>query len=397
MNTPEVDVAPSGVSNASPARSPESDDARSAPRGRATRIAFFGFYGRHNFGDDLFGYLLQAISARTPGIQPLIVGASPARELTHPFHLPVARALWARPGAMGAAARSLTYIAAVFRARAVVFGGGSLFGANASLSFAKLIVTAGHWFNRPVAALGVSVGPFATVERRNAFGDVLRAMPYIAVRDEASVHAVANATGSAPANLRDLAFALPAIYTPRRKPDERRTLIVSIHLRHYTDAVLAILARVDSQRLVDEVVFVSLDAESVAVTGDIARLFSPSNVSVRRFQYGSSITAVVDLLAAASCVVTSKLHGAIVSFVYDTPVMLFCYQRKCAEFLLDNALPGPQEPQPSDDVCVTHVTELLARESSEQRYSSAQWHLDQFGRFIARIGDAGAPAGPLDD
>jgi hypothetical protein len=56
------------------------------------------------------------------------------------------------------------------------------------------------------------------------------------------------------------------------------------------DAVLAILTKVDSQRLVDEVLFVSLDDESVAVTGDIARLFSPLNVSVGRFQYGDSIT-----------------------------------------------------------------------------------------------------------
>jgi polysaccharide pyruvyl transferase WcaK-like protein len=352
---------------------------------RETRIAFFGFYGRHNFGDDLFGYLLQSIAARTPGIQPLIVGASPAQELTHLFHLPIARALWTRRGPMGAAARSVTYVAAVLRARAAVFGGGSLFGANASLPFARLIVNTGRRFNRPVAALGVSVGPFSTMERRHAFANLLRAMPSIAVRDEASVLAVADATGSAPLNLKDLAFALPAIYTPKRKPDEARTLVVSIHLRQYIDAVLAILATVDSQRLVDHVLFVSLDDESVAVTGDIARLFSPVNVSVSRFQYGSSITEVVDLLAGATCVVTSKLHGAIVSFVYDVPVMLFCYQAKCAEFLRDNALRGPREPQPSDEACVGHVRELLSG-GREQRYSRAGWHLDQFKHFITGIG-----------
>lgn len=387
MNARETEAAPVAASSPPPVRSSQVGNVPLATVRRETRIAFFGFYGRHNFGDDLFGYLLQSMSIRTPGIRPLIVGASPACELTHPFHLPVARALWARPGAIGAVARSVTYVAAILRARAAIFGGGSLFGANASLPFAKLIVNVGRRFNRPVAALGVSVGPFESAERRHAFGRVLDAMPCIAVRDEASVRAVADATGSPPANLKDLAFALPALYAPRRRQQDRRTLIVSIHLRQYMDAALAILARVDSLHLVDEVLFVSLDDESVAVTGDIARLFSPSNISVSRFQYGDSITEVVDLFAAATCVVTSKLHGAIVSFVYDVPVMLFCYQRKCVEFLLDNALPGPQEPQPPEDVCVRHVTELLSRDGHKQRYSNAGWHLDQFTQFISAIGN----------
>lgn len=395
MSAPETEAPSAVASSPRSARESQHGDVHPASIRRETRIAFFGFYGRHNFGDDLFGYLLQSISVRAPGIRPLIVGASPAQELTHRFHLPLARALWGRPGAMGAAARSVTYVAAVMRARAAIFGGGSLFGAHASLPFAKLIVNAGRRFNRPVAALGVSVGPFATAERRHAFASVLRAIPCIAVRDEASVRAVADATGLAPVNLKDLAFALPALYTPKRRSGDRRTLVVSIHLRQYMDAVLAILTKVDSQRLVDEVLFVSLDDESVAVTGDIARLFSPSNVSVGRFQYGDSITEVVDLLTSATCVVTSKLHGAIVSFVYDVPIMLFCYQRKCAEFLLDNALPGPQEPQPPDDVCVRHVTELLSRGSREQRYSSAGWHLDQFTQFITAIGNIQTRAGAV--
>ncbi|MDR6407090.1 polysaccharide pyruvyl transferase family protein [Paraburkholderia terricola] len=393
MIKPQADASLGAASNPRPVEPSLCDEPHPALIRRDTRIAFFGFYGRHNFGDDLFGYLLQSISVKTLGIQPWIVGASCAQELTHSFHLPVAKSLWARPGAIGAAARSVTYVVAISRAKAAIFGGGSLFGANASLPFARLIVNVSRWFNRPVAALGVSAGPFATPERRDAFAGVLKDIPSIAVRDEASVRAVAGCTGSAPANLKDLAFALPAIYTPKRRPDDSRTLVVSIHLRQYMDTVLAILADVDSRRLVDEVLFASLDEESVAVTGDIARLFSPSNVSVSRFRYGDSITEVVDLLASATCVVTSKLHGAIVSFVYDVPVMLFCYQPKCAEFLRDNALAGPRETQPLNHDCIRHVTELLVRGRHEQGYSSAEWHLDQFRDFIAGMGKKGNSTG----
>ncbi|MFM0054955.1 polysaccharide pyruvyl transferase family protein [Paraburkholderia phytofirmans] len=381
-------MTPSGDAlNRSSAQASRSGDAQPASFCRKKRIAFFGFYGRHNFGDDLFGYLLQSISFRTPGIQPLVVGATAAQELTHPFNLPVARAFWTRPGTIGGVARCVTYVAAMLRAQAAIFGGGSLFGADASLSFAKLIVNLGRRLGKPVAALGVSIGPFETIDRQHRFSDILRGVPRIAVRDKASVDAAAAATGAVPANLRDLAFALPAIYTPRRGLEARRTLIVSIHLRQYIDTVLAILAEVDSRKLVDEVLFVSLDDESVAVTGDIARLFAPLHVRVGRFKYSDSITEIIDLLAAATCVVTSKLHGAIVGFVYDVPIMLFCYQRKCVEFLQDNALPGPQEAQPVGEACVRHVTELLECGKSEQRYVNAAAHLEQFTDFIASVGN----------
>jgi polysaccharide pyruvyl transferase WcaK-like protein len=62
-------------------------------------------------------------------------------------------------------------------------------------------------------------------------------------------------------------------------------------------------------------------------------------------------------------VVTSKLHGAITSHVYQVPALLFCYQSKCADFLNDNELPGPREENPATAVCIDTVRSLL-RESS---------------------------------
>ena len=76
MNAPETEAAPVVASSPPPTRSSQVGNVQPATVRRETRIAFFGFYGRHNFGDDLFGYLLQSMSIRTPGIRPLIVGAS---------------------------------------------------------------------------------------------------------------------------------------------------------------------------------------------------------------------------------------------------------------------------------------------------------------------------------
>ncbi|NIE67003.1 polysaccharide pyruvyl transferase family protein [Burkholderia sp. Ax-1719] len=349
---------------------------------RTFRISFLGFYGRNNFGDDLFGFILQAICASRRGLVAQIVGASAKRELKGAFRLPVVHRFWIASGVGGALARCLTYAVAIVRADAVVFGGGTLFGAGASIGFARFATRVSGALGRSVAALGVSVGPFSSDERRSAFAAVIKRLSCIAVRDKSSVEAVLELDGRRPANLCDLAFSLPAIYTPALNRERTRTLLVSIHLDDYTDAVLEILGAVDRAGLVDEVMFVSLDGESVAATGDIARLFKPERVRVSRYRYDGSITEVIDLLANASCVVTSKLHGAITSYVYHVPALLFCYQRKCVEFLDDRGLPGPREPSPTATDCVTTVTSMLTGQCEAPRFGGAADHLEAFGRFL---------------
>ncbi|SDD82400.1 polysaccharide pyruvyl transferase family protein [Paraburkholderia lycopersici] len=362
------------------------------------KIAFFGFYGRNNFGDDLFGFILQAICTSREDLVAQVVGASSKRELGRAFRLPFVQRFWRARGAGGALARCLTYVAAIACADAVVFGGGTLFGANASIGFARFTTRIGTWLRRPLGALGVSVGPFSSDERQRAFAGVIEQLSCIAVRDESSVKAVSALVGRRPANLGDLAFCLPALYTPVWGRARMRTLVVSIHLDDYTDTVLEILDEVDRSRLADEVMFLSLDEESVAATGDIARLFEPKHVRVCRYRYAGSIAEVVDRLANASCVVTSKLHGAITSYVYDVPALLFCYQRKCVEFLNDCALPGPRDPLPAAADCVATVKKMLAAKCESRQFARAADHMEAFGRFLEEMKNdrpnAGERAGP---
>ncbi|RAR54200.1 polysaccharide pyruvyl transferase WcaK-like protein [Paraburkholderia unamae] len=349
------------------------------------RVAFFGFYGRHNFGDDLFGFLLQGICRTHAGIRPVIVGASAQIELVDAFHVPIARSLWNRPGFVGAAARASTYLAAIFKCDVAIFGGGSLFGADASVGFARFVSLWSGLFQKPVAAIGVSVGPFKTPERKRKFVEIVSRIRYLAVRDHASAQVVSMEIGRTPPNLGDLAFSLPAIYTPKRTESRPKTLIVAIHLEAYVDVVLATLSEVDRLGLVDEVVFLALDDESVSVTGDISRLFLPKNVRVSRFTYAHSITEVIDRIALASCVLTSKLHGGIVSYVYNVPTLLFCYQKKCVDFLDDNALPGPRESMPTSEDCIVTVSRMLTSGQNESRFSGAETRLLEFDRFLRSI------------
>lgn len=348
------------------------------------RIAFLGFYGRGNFGDDLFGFLLQSICATRPGLVPLVVGASAQREIATSFHVGPLRAWWNRPGLRGGLARCLTYAAAVMRADVVVFGGGTLFGAHASVRFARLVVRLCGYLRRNVAAVGVSVGPFRDDASRDAFAVVLNRLERLAVRDNDSVATVGRLCGRDVPNLGDLALALPAIYRPAQSPSRLRVIVVSIHLPEYIDAVLGVLARIEAMDLADVVLFASLDDQSAAVTGDLARIFTPTRLVVRRVNHGQSLTETIDALASATCVMTSKLHGAICSFVYDVPALLFCYQQKCVEFLDDNGLPGPRETLPDVEDCVAAVTAMLSGPKPETaQFDRAATALDAFAAFLA--------------
>ncbi|WP_158683379.1 polysaccharide pyruvyl transferase family protein [Burkholderia sp. BE12] len=350
-------------------------------------MTFFGFYGRHNFGDDLFGYLLQRFCADLPGVAPIMVGATPQRELTAAWR-PRLLARWLDDrGKRGTIARFITYCAAMARADVAVFGGGSLFGAHASVAFARLIVGWARRWNTPVYALGVSVGPFHSDHRRDAFLELAARLTGLAVRDRASVAAMHGMIGASgrPPNLGDLAFALPAIYRPLRPLAPRRKLVVSIHLVDYVEQAVAVLREADCGTDIDRVCFVSLDSDCAAIAAAILAAFVPSRVTVEHVVYDDSIEAIIDVIASASCVLTSKLHGAITGYVYQVPVLLLCYQRKCADFLDDHALPGPRASNPTPGECVAALRTLLdpvgVREPFEQGDAYRQ-------RFVAFLRDA---------
>lgn len=352
--------------------------------GARTRVAFFGFYGRRNFGDDLFGYLLQSIAADIPEIDMRLIGASPQRELTYRWHLPFVDRLWTRPGIIGACGRFLTYCCALLCSDAAVFGGGTLFGAEASAAFARLIVRWGTWFRKPVYAMGVSVGPFSTDERRMIFGGIVRQISKIAVRDAASVSMVLGMTTRNAPNLGDLAYALPHIYAPQRSAEGARTLVVAIHLREYVDHALAIIAEAEQHDWFDSLVVLSLDEESIPIAEDIARRSMQGRFPCVHIRYEDSILDVVEVIAGATLVVTSKLHGAITSYVYNVPVLLFCYQQKCADFLLDNNLPGPREVMPPVRECVEFAGSQRHAPDGAM-FSGSQARFEAFRDFLSAI------------
>ncbi|RQV01296.1 polysaccharide pyruvyl transferase family protein [Burkholderia cenocepacia] len=357
-------------------------------RRRAVRIAFFGFYGRHNFGDDLFGYVLQRLAERAGNVRPMLVGAPVRRELSAAWRWKPFSRGFGCSGRIGTIARFATYCAAIARADIVALGGGSLFGAHASLAFARLIVFGGALMRKPVAALGVSVGPFDDGGRLRQFLALTARLDALAVRDAASLEELNGAFVRRPAEpLGDLAFALPALYRPARA-DGARTLVVVVHLMGYVEHAAAILRDVDRSGRFDRVRFVALDDASARVADAIRSRHTPRTMEIDDIRYGDSVESIVDVLASASCVVTSKLHGAITAHAYGVPVLLFCYQRKCADFLDDQGLPGPRDPMPAPSDCVAAIGALkdVSRDGAEEAcYLRAERYRRGFADFICTV------------
>ncbi|PFH19523.1 polysaccharide pyruvyl transferase WcaK-like protein [Burkholderia sp. JKS000303] len=355
---------------------------------RAVRIAFFGFYGRRNFGDDLFGYVLQRMAERLGGVRPMLVGAPVRPELSAAWRWkPVAR-YFGRNGRTGTIARFATYCAALVRADVAAFGGGSLFGAHASLAFARLIVVGGALMRKPVAALGISLGPFDDSGRRGQFLRLAARLDALAVRDAASLKELHGSAVRHPAALLgDLAFALPALYQPSCAGGPR-TLIIAVHLMGYVEHAASILRDADRSGRFDRVRFVALDEASARVADAIRGRYTPQTLQFDDVRYADSIESMVDVLASASCIVTSKLHGAIAGHVYGVPVLLFCYQRKCADFLDDHRLPGPRDPMPAPGDCVAAVRVLKGAPGDgvdESCYLRAERYRRVFAGFIRAV------------
>ncbi|MGN7984859.1 polysaccharide pyruvyl transferase family protein [Burkholderia sp. 22313] len=363
-------------------------DERARLRRRTVRIAFFGFYGRRNFGDDLFGYVLQRMAAGAGDVQPMLVGAPVRRELSAAWRWKPLSCGFGRGGRVGTIARFATYCVALLRADVAAFGGGSLFGAHASLAFARLIVNGAALMRKPVAALGISVGPFDDSGRRGQFLGLATRLGGLAVRDAASLEELRGSAVRSPAVLLgDLAFALPALYRPARI-DGLRTLVVAVHLMGYVEHAAAIVRDADLSGCFDRVRFVALDDAGARVADAIRKRYTPQTVEIDDVRYADSIESIVDVLASASCIVTSKLHGAITGHVYGVPVLLFCYQRKCADFLDDHGLPGPRDPMPAPSDCVAVMRALkdVSRDGVDEAcYLRAERYRRAFADFIRYV------------
>ncbi|RPE81657.1 polysaccharide pyruvyl transferase family protein [Vulcaniibacterium tengchongense] len=324
------------------------------------KVGFTGYYGMRNFGDDLFGVLCAAAARRYWDGEPLLVGprlAESGCRSTMPRWYPAS--LYGATGAGGKASRLYSFLRAVAGTDVLVMGGGSVITARES--FRKpLMLAARRYRGLQLAAVGVSIGPFANAAEEAHAAEFVSQFRYLAVRDARSYEAAQRmGVGEIAHRGRDLAGLLPLLAPAPRPPQVAgRRLRIGLAPCNYgakdgypvpervaTHAALVQALKQLAARFPLQVDVFSLNEHpthgDVALGDALQRALGESGVLSRRVRYrGMGPLALAREIAACDAFVSARLHGAIVSYLYGVPFTIIDYHPKCRDFADDIGL-GP--------------------------------------------------------
>lgn len=368
------------------------------------RILLRGYYQAGNTGDDgLLAVMLHYLGRWFNGTEVLI---SPPADLQLP-RVPLqcldGPRLWQLPGSL-------------CRSRALVFGGGGVlqhYGATGSdLKLQLRICQMARALRRPVAYLGVSVGPLADGPSRQIVGRILRLADVILLRDESSAELVEQLAPKVSYSVGpDPVLLLPEVDLPQNPPLCRctgRSLGVSV-------APFRSVAHHDPEG--DERIYLAMAGalDGVLDSGGVesVKLFCLHAGAQYDYRAARAVQAMMrhvdrtsvipylpnpqDVLGEISrcdCFLGFRLHAAVLAYMAAVPLATVEYHPKVAGFADMIGLPQ-QARLPLDDVELSSLSELLnelvsdsiplPRVTYEQVRAQAGAALEQSGQRLAQM------------
>lgn len=312
-------------------------------------VAFCGYYGQANFGDDIFSVAIDRAIAQTGlPIRPAFVAPYPSEagiRLYGARRLRLARSLTPRPAGMIAAA---VLTEASVRHAGLVFGGGSLFGSERYQSRDALVSLATA-LRRPLGAIGVSAGPFSSTANQRRIGRIIGRLRFVVVRDAQSADVLAQI---APATKviygADLAATLGAVPELSRAQDpDSGVLGLALcapggHAGHkdiLIDEQLTLVRAVSVSALSSgrSLRLLALNSggrnSDVALVERAATLARQIGVKVETFVHTPESTLDTwRAIVACSHIVAVRMHAAIAALVSGVPFALYEYHAKLTAF-----------------------------------------------------------------
>ncbi|WP_392470335.1 polysaccharide pyruvyl transferase family protein [Sphingobacterium cellulitidis] len=310
-----------------------------------TDILFTGFYGQLNTGDDAFVEVASwgaekywnkfnnrflALSSKLPKTITPVKG--------YPFNL------------------AKTYN---FQKRILLRNTSFLISAGGSTIHSKLTDTnpkkialdlkkANH--DIKIGAIGVSVGPFHSLEDEKEVNNYLRNIDFIALRDQRSFEYVSSLDlPYNPINAFDLAALLPEIYNLNPNNLKSRKVIgISVcpyesiiggdvgNENRRNNKIIDLISKLD--KLGDfEFKFFIINGNTrigdMEITKKIISSSNPKNFEI--YPYNNNTKVVWENINACDVMFSTRLHGAIFACFGKTPFMLVEYHKKCSDFLED--------------------------------------------------------------
>ncbi|MBQ1052828.1 polysaccharide pyruvyl transferase family protein [Micromonospora sp. C51] len=380
---------------------PEADPA-------ARRPLVVGYYGMENVGDNAFCLVTDWASRTYWGSERPVFAAPPMVDL--PAESTGMNPRWYRSRSVSDRMGWVLNKAMLLSGSSMlVFGGGSVFRDMGPLSEKRLFSLFSRFSGHPMAAVGVSVGPFLSASAERRLLEVLRRINFIGVRDQASAELLRRA--GHPGRLvaaGDLAGLLPEALGERlgqryeRAQGTRARLGVTLlgvdyeaaapQARRREDALIDGVSELVRREPVDVTVFV-FNTHPVhgdeRVSGRLRRALD-GRCDVRVVTARDGVRACWEEMKRCNLGLHMRMHGAVFAYLADVPFALVPYQQKCDDFLDEIGQPESRRLArvPEDSVEVTKVlagmltdqaAPRLAREEFAERarwnFTRAPWAL----------------------
>lgn len=285
-------------------------------RPETSRVQLLGYFGWGNFGDDLFREVCEENAGLLwPGAQ-VRAFEGPWQNFSHP-----------RPDA--ALRRLISAARGAAWATTFAYSGGSVFGEIAGTAALR-----GRLPNRAFEALGVSIGPFADTANQRSVVTALQGFGRVVVRDQESFDRM-EGNCVLGGDLTALSSRLIPANTPRSGLVICPSRAAGLPGETLSEDVCRALGSANP-----EITVLALHAHprlgDHALAAQIVSRLQREGRPVRLVDYGEvGIAGVVDVLSRASLVWSQRLHGAIVSYLLDTPVAIVDHHEKCGAFARD--------------------------------------------------------------
>ncbi|MFC0005677.1 polysaccharide pyruvyl transferase family protein [Micromonospora siamensis] len=358
----------------------------------ARRPLVVGYYGMRNVGDNAFCVIVDWAMARYWGTEEPIFAAPPLVDLPS-ARSTMSQSLFESADPLSRAGKLLTKATMLGGASMLVFGGGSVFRDMGPFSEKKVFATWSRVSGRPIAAVGVSVGPFVSDSARQRLGEVFQHIDYVGVRDTASVHRLRELGYPGmlvPAG--DLAGLLPEVLgdvppAPVPRPHGRVRLGVTLlgsdtdlpnpeQLRREHALIAGIRSFVETEP-VDVTIFAFNTHPQRGDVGPSERLRAALQglCDIRTVSADDGVRAVWSELRACDAGLHMRMHGGIFSYVAGMPFALVPYHRKCADFLDEIGQPASRllPVQPDDPAEVHKVLLRLFTDGARPRLHLAEF------------------------
>ncbi|MET8526260.1 polysaccharide pyruvyl transferase family protein [Micromonospora sp. NPDC005172] len=377
---------------------------RPEPSAAARRPLVVGYYGMENVGDNAFCVVLDWATRTYWGATHPVFAAPPMVDL--PAASVGLSPRWYRGhGATIRAGVLLSKAALLSRSSMLLFGGGSVFRDMGPLSEKKLFALFSRFSGHPMAAVGVSIGPFLSAAAERRLVEVLKRIDVIGVRDAASEEVLRRAGYPGlliPAG--DLAGLLPEALgepipprRPRPTPGARARLGVTLlgvdheaaapDVRRREDALIEGVRALVLKEPVDVTVFVfnTHPEHGDEQVSERLRAAVAGTCDVRVVTARDGVRACWDEMKRCDLGLHMRLHGAVFAYLAGVPFALVPYQQKCDDFLDDIDQPAslrlgrvPEDPAEVTRVLAGMLTDDavpgLTREEFAER---ARWNFTQ--------------------